>query len=63
MRLYEAEVGIVEAQKKWDKEGQGKLITFLHNSLTYIHLRIFFNCRHKSTEGSQDLDEQETVDV
>lgn len=28
MRLYEAKVGIVEAQKKWDKEGQGKLITF-----------------------------------
>ncbi|KAH9811497.1 hypothetical protein DFH28DRAFT_1084793 [Melampsora americana] len=23
MRLYEAKVGIVEAQKKWDKEGQG----------------------------------------
>ncbi|KAH9808498.1 hypothetical protein DFH28DRAFT_1087717 [Melampsora americana] len=23
MKLYEAKVGIVEAQKKWDKEGQG----------------------------------------
>ncbi|EGF97973.1 uncharacterized protein MELLADRAFT_84129 [Melampsora larici-populina 98AG31] len=26
MKLYEAKVGIVEAQKKWDKGGQGKCV-------------------------------------
>ncbi|EGG04311.1 uncharacterized protein MELLADRAFT_89516 [Melampsora larici-populina 98AG31] len=28
MKLYEAKVGIVEAQKKWDKGGQGKCVQF-----------------------------------
>jgi hypothetical protein len=28
MRLYEAKVGIAEAQKRWDKDGQGKFLFF-----------------------------------